>query len=126
MAEPHPFLRVSQGASTGKQSAVLRGHEGPVIGAAFSPDGSRVVTASPDKTARIWGATTGEESMVLRGHVGVVTGAAFNPDGSRIVTSSWDETARIWDATTGMQSAALRGHRVMLLAPCSTAMVRAL
>jgi WD40 repeat protein len=58
--------------------------------------------------------------------VGVVTGAAFNPDGSRIVTSSWDETARIWDATTGMQSAALRGHRVRLLAPCSTAMVRAL
>jgi hypothetical protein len=36
------------------QIAVLRGHDGPVNSAAFSPDGSRVVTASANTTARIW------------------------------------------------------------------------
>ena len=36
--------------------AVLRGHEGRVNSAAFSPDGSRIVTASGDNTARIWDA----------------------------------------------------------------------
>ena len=36
--------------------------------AAFSPDGSRIVTASDDKTARIWDAATGKEIAVLRGH----------------------------------------------------------
>jgi WD40 repeat protein len=33
---------------------VLRGHDGRVTSAAFSPEGSRIVTASADKTARIW------------------------------------------------------------------------
>ena len=36
--------------------AVLRGQEGRVNSAAFSPDGSRIVTASGDNTARIWDA----------------------------------------------------------------------
>jgi WD40 repeat protein len=35
---------------------VLGGHDGPVYSAAFSRDGSRIVTASADKTARIWDA----------------------------------------------------------------------
>ena len=46
----------------------LSGHENEVTSAAFSPDGSRIVTASADKTARIWDAATGKEIAVLRGH----------------------------------------------------------
>ena len=65
--------------------------------AVFSPDGSRIVTASADKTARIWDAATAKEIAVLRGHEGIVYSAAFSPDGSRIVTASEDNTARIWD-----------------------------
>jgi WD40 repeat protein len=33
---------------------VLRGHEGALRSAQFSPDGLRVVTASEDKTARVY------------------------------------------------------------------------
>ena len=78
--------------------------------AAFSPDGSRIVTASEDNTARIWDAATGKEITVLRGHEDAVSSAAFSPDGSRIVTASWDKTARIWDAATGKEITVLRGH----------------
>jgi WD40 repeat protein len=80
-----------------------------VNSAAFSPDGSRIVTASADKTARIWDAGTAKEIAVLR-HDSVVTSAAFSPDGSRIVTASLDRTARIWDAATAKEIAVLRGH----------------
>src|SRR5262249_38912185 len=86
------------------------GHEGSVSSAAFSPDGSRIVTASADQTARIWDAATAKEIAVLRGHEGAVTCAAFSPNGSRTVTASHDTTARIWDATSGKETAVLRGH----------------
>ena len=72
---------------------VLRGHieETRVRSAAFSPDGSRIVTASEDKTARIWDAATGKEIVVLRGHEKPCGCAAFSPDGSRIVTAARDK-----------------------------------
>src|SRR6516164_1598021 len=45
----------------------LAGHTALVSGAAFSPDGSRVVTASWDSTARVWNASTGA-ALILSGH----------------------------------------------------------
>ena len=66
---------------------MLRGHEGYVSPAAFSPDGSRIVTASTDKTARIWDIATSREIAVLLGHSYHVQSAAFSADGSRIVTA---------------------------------------
>src|SRR6516225_4546028 len=66
----------------------LGGHASPVTSAAFSPDGSRIVTASEDKTARIWDAVSGKEIAVLRGHLTPVRSAVFSLDGSRIVTAS--------------------------------------
>jgi hypothetical protein len=87
---------------------ILSGHEDAARSAAFSPDGRRIVTASFDKTARIWDAATGREIAVLRGHGDGVFSAAFSPDGTRIVTASWDRTARIWDAATSQEIAILR------------------
>jgi hypothetical protein len=75
---------------------VLKGHEGGVTSAAFSPDGSLVITGSEDKTARIWDAASGKEMIVLKGHEDVVVSVAFSPVGARVVTASSDETARIW------------------------------
>src|SRR5215510_7955751 len=83
------------------------GHEGPIMSAAFSPDGSGVVTASTDKTARIWVSATAKEIFILRGHEAALWSAAFSPDSSRVVTASDDKTARIWDATTGKELAVL-------------------
>jgi len=92
------------------QIAVLSGHGDIVYSAAYSPDGTRVVTASDDKTARIWDASTGASLAVLSGHSDRVYSAAYSPDGTRIVTASWDKTARIWDARTHAQLAVLSGH----------------
>jgi WD40 repeat protein len=77
---------------------VLSGHYGAVRRAAFSADGARVVTASEDRTARVWDWVTGQAIAVLTGHGGAVSSAAFSPDGARVVTTSIDKTARVWDA----------------------------
>jgi WD40 repeat protein/TPR repeat protein len=92
------------------QLAVLSGHEGYVACAAYSPDGSRIVTASSDKTARIWDARMGSQLAILSGHGDQLSCAAYSPDGTRVVTASDDKTARIWDARTGAQLAVLSGH----------------
>jgi WD40 repeat protein/serine/threonine protein kinase/TPR repeat protein len=92
------------------QLAVLSGHSAPLPSAAYSPDGTRIVTASNDNTARIWDAHTGAQLVVLLGHGDHVESAAYSPDGTRIITASRDKTARIWDAHTGMQLALLSGH----------------
>jgi WD40 repeat protein len=90
--------------------AVLPEHDEVVESAAYSPDGSRIVTASRDHTARIWDASSGAPLAILRGHGGWVITAAYSPDGKRIVTASVDKSARIWDAGTGAALAVLNGH----------------
>ncbi|MCB8927747.1 MAG: hypothetical protein H6652_19200 [Ardenticatenaceae bacterium] len=59
---------------------MLEGHTDWVWSAAFSPDGTRIVTASADGTARLWDGE-GRLLTVLEGHSARVRSAAFNPDG---------------------------------------------
>jgi len=77
-------------------------HEGLVRSAEFSPDGTKVVTASRDKTARIWDASSGQELQKLP-HENSVNSAEFSPDGTKVVTTS-GETARIWDVSSDQET----------------------
>jgi len=88
----------------------LKGHTSSVDSASFSPDGTRIVTASYDGTVRVWDAARGTTLAELKGHTRGLSSAAFSPDGTRIVTASWDNTARVWDASTGTSLAELKGH----------------
>lgn len=95
---------------SGREAALLLGHEASVSMAVFSPDGRLIVTASRDRTARVWDAQTGQEIARLRGHEGAVSTALFSRDVQWVVTASEDRTARVWGATTGRQVAVLGGH----------------
>jgi WD40 repeat protein len=69
---------------------------------AFSPDGSRIVSGSFDRTLQLWDAHTGEPiGSPLTGHTDFVHSVAFSPDGHWIVSASKDNTLRLWDAGTG-------------------------
>ena len=96
--------------ATQYNDAILRGHTDGVESASFSPDGTRIVSASWDNTVRIWDAQTGRELQKLEGHTNSVESASFSPDGTRIVSASGDKTVRIWDAQTGRELQKLEGH----------------
>jgi WD40 repeat protein len=60
-----------------------------LVAIAFSPDGTRIVSGSDDKTIRVWDAVTGQQvGEALRGHQSSVRSVAFSPDGTRIVSGS--------------------------------------
>jgi WD40 repeat protein/MinD-like ATPase involved in chromosome partitioning or flagellar assembly len=94
---------------------LLIGHTQGTTCAAFSSDGTRIVSTSDDKTLRIWDAASGKILTTLEGHQDAVLSAAFSPDGTRIVSASDDSTLRIWDAAFGKQIATLDGHQGAVL-----------
>jgi WD40 repeat protein len=84
---------------TWTETAHLRGHTDYVPSIAFSPDGSRLASASYDHTVRIWDVKTGHELLNLQGHADKVLAVAFSPDGYRLMSVSADRQVRTWDAT---------------------------
>jgi WD40 repeat protein len=81
-----------------------------ILSAAFSSDGTRIVSGSEDKSVRVWDASTGAELKVLNGHTGYVYSTAFSSDGTCIVSGSSDKSVRVWDASTGAELKVLNGH----------------
>ncbi len=77
----------------------LKGHTDSVLSVAWNPDGTRLATASMDKTAKVWDVVSGQELLTLKGHTNIVDSVAWSPDGKRLATASWDGTAKIWDAS---------------------------
>ncbi|QJX00109.1 protein kinase domain-containing protein [Frigoriglobus tundricola] len=85
------------------------GHSSSVTAAAFSRDGTQVLTASLDRSVKLWDARTGAEVLTFRGDKYGVLTAALSPDGHTLATGS-REGARTRDARTGKELHALTGH----------------
>jgi WD40 repeat protein len=83
--------------------------------AAYSPDGTRIVTGNLDNTARVWDAQTGQPVSPPLPHEGGVLGyVAFSPDGRRVLTAGEGGTARVWDTVTGKPLTGLMRHRSLV------------
>jgi WD40 repeat protein/DNA-binding SARP family transcriptional activator len=88
-------------ATSGEELLEFSRHTGwGVTGAAWSPDGSEVVSTGREGTAQVWDAVTGKPRLTLRESF-AMSGAAWSPDGQRIVTSNYDGAITVWDAVTG-------------------------
>jgi WD40 repeat protein len=82
----------------------LRGRDHAILSVTVSPDGSKVISGSFDRTIRAWDASIGVEMLPpLRGHDDWIYSVAFSPDGSKIISGSQDKTIRVRNATTGAE-----------------------
>jgi WD40 repeat protein len=88
----------------------LTGHESFVNDLAISPDGQHIISASADRTLKIWDILTGKLLRTLTGHTSFINHLVLSPDGQWLVSASADKTIKIWDIDTGKLLRTLTGH----------------
>jgi WD40 repeat protein/ABC-type sugar transport system substrate-binding protein len=96
--------------ATGEAGLVLEGHTAPVRALAFSPDGTRLLSASDDRSLILWDVATGAPVLTLTGHSEAVLSLDFSADGTRALSGSADSSVILWDLGTGQILERLFGH----------------
>lgn len=101
-----------------KNIRTLPGHDHSVSAVRFIPSGAAgspssgnlLVSASRDKTLRIWDVTTGYCVKTLQGHLDWVRDVAASADGRFLFSAGNDQIPRLWDASSGETRASFLGH----------------
>jgi platelet-activating factor acetylhydrolase IB subunit alpha len=101
-----------------KNIRTLPGHDHSVSAIRFIPSGAAgapssgnlLVSASRDKSLRIWDVTTGYCVKTIRGHADWVRDVTPSFDGRWLVSAGNDQTARLWDAASGDAKCVFLGH----------------
>ncbi|OMH83530.1 Guanine nucleotide-binding protein subunit beta-like protein [Zancudomyces culisetae] len=75
----------------------LHGHNHFVQAIALSSDGQFALSASWDKTLRLWDLNTGTTTRRFVGHTSDVLSVSFSPDNRQIVSGSRDKTIKLWN-----------------------------
>jgi WD40 repeat protein/class 3 adenylate cyclase len=98
------------GVDMGQPLYELKGHTGIVHSVKFSPDGTRLASASDDGTARIWDIKTRRELLKLPVGLSGNIAIAFSPDNKRLAATGKANTVSIWDTAGGKEVLILDGH----------------
>jgi WD40 repeat protein len=95
---------------TGNELQNMGTHDGKVHGVACSPNGQLAITASADKSLKVWELIGGKELRTLTGHDGPVRSVAFASDGKTAISGSEDKTLKLWDVRKGELVRSFAGH----------------
>jgi WD40 repeat protein len=93
----------------GTGRVALRGHTEAVTALAFSPDGTRLASASADGTVRVWKVRSARVEHVIAVDAAGVRDVSFGRHGTRLATADSDGTVGVWPVT-GAHPVFLVGH----------------
>jgi hypothetical protein len=114
--QPWSWLRERFPTSRESEALVrtLEGHTSGVNSVAVTSDGRFAVSASQDKTLKVWDLGTGQAVRTLQVHASSVTGVTVTSDGRIAVSASEDKTLKVWDLATGQTITALATHASLM------------
>ncbi|KAB8210315.1 hypothetical protein BDV34DRAFT_209706 [Aspergillus parasiticus] len=88
---------------------ILEGQFSVILCLAWSPDGSRLASASMDSNIKIWD-TTSQFKSITRGHDEILESITWSHDGVQLVSLAEDRTVRVRNTTTGGQLSIFQGR----------------
>lgn len=97
-------------ASTFQEISSAVGHTESINDIAFGRSGTRIYSASTDRTVRVWDAVTLRELLQLRGHQTFVRSMAVSPDERTLASCDDFGSLRLWDLRTGRELYELYRH----------------
>ncbi|MEO0687083.1 MAG: WD40 repeat domain-containing protein, partial [Cyanobacteria bacterium J06649_11] len=99
---------------------ILKGHDENIWSIAFSPDGTKIVSGSSDRTVKIWNSHSGQCLKTLSGHPygfasrfksgnppnalahsRPVLSVTFSPDGNTVASCGGHSIIKLWNVETG-------------------------
>jgi WD40 repeat protein len=101
------IFRTTYMSQRNKVFASFRGHTGVITSMAFLDDGQRLVSASADKSIRLW--ESGKPARFFKGHSSPATSIAASLNGQLIASGSDGGAILIWDVESGNLLQTLRG-----------------
>ncbi|KAI0345250.1 dynein regulator [Trametopsis cervina] len=104
------FVKIWDTQNDWKNSKTFPGHEHTVSAVRFMPGDQHIMSASRDKTIRIFDVASTHLIRTIIGHSAWVRCAVPSDDGRLIASGSGDHTARLIDASTGETKMEFRGH----------------
>eukprot|EP00940_MAST-03C_sp_MAST-3C-sp2_P002289 g2289.t1 len=96
--------------NSGRIVSTFDAHGDKINAAVATRDGTRLFTASDDRTAIAWDIHTGTPALVFTGHAGRVKSVDVASGDKYLLTGSSDRTAIVWDVTSGDEISKLVGH----------------
>ena len=99
------------------------GHMAKINDIFFTHDGKTLISASDDKTVRVWDIASGKTTRILRGQIGPgregkIHAAALSPDNRWLAVGGWfnDDSIRLIDLPSGQVVRLFKGHRNVISA----------
>ncbi len=90
---------------------IVQAHDDEVLAVAFSHNGKYALSASADRSLKLWTIETGKMVRIFRGHQDRVTTLAISPDDQYVLSGSRDKTLKLWELSTGKEIRTFKGHQ---------------
>lgn len=104
------FFAVELRVAADQELSTLRGHSAGVRAVAVLPSGRRALSASVDRSLKLWDLESGECLRTLEEHDRGLRAVAVSPDGRRAVSAGSDQSLVCWDLESGRPLRTMNGH----------------